>query len=58
MFDLFREILLLAGFAHLVVAAEIRFSALRPEPEIKEKENYQPGKTLFYILKKKIYMFL
>ncbi|XP_071145826.1 chordin-like [Mytilus edulis] len=43
MFDLFREILLLAGFAHLVVAAEIRFSALRPEPEIKEKENYQPG---------------
>lgn len=43
MFDLFTEILFLAGLAHLVVLGESRFSALRPEPDIQESDNHQPG---------------
>jgi hypothetical protein len=42
MFDLFTEILFVTGFVHLVVLTESRFSALRPEPDIQERDNYQP----------------
>jgi hypothetical protein len=44
MFDLFTEILFVTGFVHLVVLTESRFSALRPEPDIQERDNYQPGR--------------
>lgn len=43
MFDLFTEILFLTGFVHLVVLTESRFSALRPEPDKQERDNYEPG---------------
>jgi hypothetical protein len=29
---------------YLVVLTESRFSALRPEPDIQERDNYQPGR--------------
>ena len=49
MCDLYLDILLLVWSAHLVVCIENRFSALRPEPELKERDNHQPGK-IFCIL--------
>lgn len=50
MFDLFTEILFLTGFVHLVVLTESRFSALRPEPDKQERDNYEPGRRFLLII--------
>lgn len=58
MFDLLADILLLVGAAHLVVCVENRFSALRPEPDLREKENHQPGRKILSFLPVYLFFFM